>query len=115
MLNSIALRRSLPQLLKTDNGCEFTRKMLDRWVDDRGIRINFSRQGRPTDNATVESFNGRLQQECLNENGFMSLEDARSKIKAWRVHYNQCPTILGWMTPFEFAEKSSGCQNMQPE
>lgn len=82
MLHSIALRRSLPQLLKTDNGCEFTSKMLDRWVDERGIRLNFSHRGTPTGNATVESFNGRLRQECLNENGVMSLEDARSKIKS---------------------------------
>jgi len=96
MLHSIALRLSLPQLLKTDNCCEFIRKMLDRWVDERGIRLNFSRRGTPTDNATVESFNGRLRQECLNENGFISLEDARSKIKAWRVHYNQRPPILCW-------------------
>lgn len=51
--------------------------MLDRWVYERGIRIDFSRPGTPTDNATVESFNGRLRQECLNENWFMSMEDAR--------------------------------------
>ncbi|SQC91426.1 Integrase core domain [Cedecea neteri] len=71
---------------------EFAGKMLDRWVYERGIRIDFSRPGKPTDNATVESFNGRLRQECLNENWFMSLEDARCKIEAWRIHYNQrCP------------------------
>ena len=70
----------------------------------------------PTDNATVESFNGRLRQECLNENWFMSLEDAQCKIEAWRIHYNQrgSHSALGWMTPSEFAEKSAGCQNMQP-
>lgn len=89
MLNSIAFRRPLPQLLKTDNGSEFAGKMLDKWVYERGIRIDFSRPGTPTDNATVESFNGRLRQECLNKNWFMSLEDARCKIEAWRIHYNQ--------------------------
>lgn len=59
------------------------------------------------DNAKVESFNGRLRQECLNENGFMSLEDARCKIEAWRKHYNQSRShsAPGWMTPSEFAEK----------
>lgn len=82
MLNTIALRRPLPQLLKTDNGSEFAGKMLDKWVYEREIRIDFSRPGTPTDNATVESFNGRLRQECLNENWFMSLEDARCKIEA---------------------------------
>lgn len=116
MLNSIALRRPLPQLLKTDNGSEFAGIMLDKWVYERGIRIDFSRPGTPTDNATVESFNGRLRQECLNENWFMSLEDARCKIEAWRIHYNQRRphSALGWMTPSEFAEKSVDCQNMQP-
>jgi len=116
MLNSIALRRPLPQLLKTDNGSEFAGKMLGRWGYERGIRIDFSRPGTPTDNATVESFNGRLRQECLKENWFMSLEDARCKIEAWRILYNQrCPHFaLGWMTPSEFAEKFAGCQNTQP-
>lgn len=68
MLNTIALRRPLPQLLKTDNGSEFAGKMLDKWVYERGIRIDFSRPGTPTDNATVEPFNGLLRQECLNAN-----------------------------------------------
>ncbi|HCT5581748.1 TPA: IS3 family transposase [Enterobacter kobei] len=116
MLNTIALRRPLPELLKTDNGSEFAGKMLDKWVYERGIRIDFSRPGTPTDNATVESFNGRMRQGCLNENWFMCLENARCKIEAWRIHYNQkCPhSALGWMTLSEFAEKSTGCQNMQP-
>ena len=107
MLNSIALRRPFPQLLKADNGSEFAGKMLDRWVYERGIRIDFSRPGTPTDNVTVESFKGRLRQECLNENWFMSLEDARCKIEVWRIHYNQSRphSALGWMTPSEFAEK----------
>ena len=100
MLNSIALRRPIPQLLKTDNSSEFAGKMLDRWGYERGIRIDFSRTGTPTDNATVESFKGRLRQECLNENWFMSLGDARCKIEAWRIHYNQRRphSTLGWMT-----------------
>ncbi|HHV9133410.1 TPA: integrase core domain-containing protein [Escherichia coli] len=116
MLDTIALRRPLPQLLKTDNGSEFAGKMLDKWVYERDIRIDFSRPGTPTDNATVESFNGRLRQECLNENWFMSKEDARCKIEVWRIHYNQSRphSALGWMTPCEFAEKSAGCQNKQP-
>ncbi|MEL5602078.1 integrase core domain-containing protein, partial [Serratia nevei] len=68
---------SLTTIAETDNGSEFAGKMLDKWVYERGIHIDFSRPGTPTDNATVESFNGRLRQECLNENWFMSLEDAR--------------------------------------
>ncbi len=105
MMNNIALRRPLPQWLKTDNGSEFAGKMLDRWVYERGLRIDFSPPGTPTDNATVESFNGRLRQECLNVNWFMSLEDAWCKIEAWRIHYNQSRphSALGWMTPSKFA------------
>lgn len=68
MPNNIAPRRPLPQLLNTDNDSEFAGKMLGKWVYERGIRIGFSRPGTPTDNATVELFNGRLQQEFLNEN-----------------------------------------------
>ena len=64
------------------NGSEFAGKMLDRWVYERGIRIDFSRPGTPTDNAMLESFNGRLRQECLNENWFVPLENARCKIEA---------------------------------
>ncbi|ECA4813001.1 IS3 family transposase [Salmonella enterica subsp. enterica serovar Rubislaw] len=114
MLNTIALRRPLPQLLKTDNGSEFAGKMLDKWVYERGIRIDSLRPGTPAVNSTVESFNGRLRQECLNENWFMSLEGARCKIEAWRVHYNQQRphSALGWMTLSESAEKSAGCQNI---
>lgn len=105
MLDSIALKRPLPQLLKTDKGSEFAGKMLDKWVYERDIRIDFSCPGAPTDNATVESLTGRLRQECLNENWFMSLEAARCKIDACRIHYNQSSLILGWMTSSEFAEK----------
>ena len=77
-------------------------------------RRRFSRPGTPMDNATVESFNDRLRQECLNENWFKSLEDARCKIEAWRIHYNQrrLHSALGWITPSEFTEKSAGWQNM---
>ncbi|KFD24888.1 transposase [Yokenella regensburgei ATCC 49455] len=117
MLNSIALKRPFPQLLKTDKGSEFAGKMLDKWVYERGNRIDFSRPGTPTGNATLESFKGRLRHACLNENGFMSLEDSRCKIEAWRIHYNQKRphSALGWMTQSKFAEKSAGCQNMLPD
>ncbi|WP_411706441.1 integrase core domain-containing protein [Edaphovirga cremea] len=78
--------------------------------------MDSSRTGKPTDNVKLESFNGRLRQVWLNENWFMSLEDARCKIEAWRLHYNQRHphSALGWMTPSEFAQKSASCQNMQP-
>jgi putative transposase len=75
--------------IKTDNGSEFISKAMDKWAYERGVELDFSRPGEPTDNAMVESFNGRLRQECLNEHWFMSLHDARTKIEAWRRFYNE--------------------------
>lgn len=88
MMNNIVVRRPLAQLQKTDKSYEFTGKMPDKWVYERDIRTDFSRPVTHRDNATVESFNGRLRQEYLNENGFMSMVDAECKIETWRIHYN---------------------------
>ena len=62
---------------------------MDKWAYERGVELDFSRPGKPTDNAMVESFNGRLRQDCLNEHWFMSQQDAQDKIEASRGHYNQ--------------------------
>lgn len=70
--------------------------MLDKWVYERDIRIDFLRPGTPTDNATVESFNSRLRQECLNENWFMSMEDARCKIETGAYAITRVVPILRW-------------------
>ena len=84
-------------------GPEFISKVLDRWAYENGVTLDFSRPGEPTDNAFVESFNGRLRDECLNTHWFLSLEDARAKIDAWRRDYNESRphTSLGWLTPIE--------------
>jgi putative transposase len=68
------------------------------------VELYFSRPGKPIDNAKVESFNGRLREECLNAHWFLSLDDARRKIDAWRRYYNEARphTALDWMTPSEF-------------
>lgn len=86
-------------------GPEFISKALNRWAYENGITLDFSRPGRPTDNAYLESFDGRLRDECLNAHWFLSLADARAKIEAWRWDYNECrPHIsLGWLTPVEYA------------
>jgi hypothetical protein len=76
--------RGTSDTIRVDNGPEFASKALDRWVYENGVTLDFSRPGKPTDNALVESFNGRLRDECLNANWFLSLADARSKIEAWR-------------------------------
>ena len=108
VLSSIVLHRGLPQTIKTDNGSEFISKAMDKWAYERGVELDFSRPGKPTDNATVESFNGRLRQECLNEHWFLSLADATAKIEAWRRYYNENRphSALEWATPTEFARRS---------
>jgi putative transposase len=88
-LNRICGERGLPRTIKTDNGSEFISKVMDKWAYERGVELDFSRPGKPTDNARVESFNGRLRQECLNANWFLSLDDAKAKIAAWRTYYNE--------------------------
>ena len=81
-LHRIAQERELPETISVDNGAEFTSKRLDQWAYLNGVQLDFSRPGKPTDNAFIESFNGRFRQECLNENWFLSLEDTREKIEA---------------------------------
>ena len=83
-------------------GARFKR---DAVGDARRVELDFSRPGKPTDNARVESFNGRLRQECLNAHWFLSMEDARDKIAAWRTDYNESRphSALDWATPAEFA------------
>ena len=77
LLDAIVHERGKPQTIKSDNGSEYISKAMDRWAYEQGVELDFSRPGKPTDNAMVESFNGRLRQECLNEHWFMSLEDAK--------------------------------------
>ena len=72
-LTRLAATRSLPKTIRVDNGPEFTSKALDQWAYANGIILDFSRPGKPTDNAFIESFNGSVRAECLNENWFLSL------------------------------------------
>jgi len=105
VLERIVAERGLPKSIRVDNGTEFVSKALDRWAYERGVMLDFSRPGNPTDNAYVESFNGRLREECLNTNWFLSMQDAQGKIEAWRRDYNECRphTALGHVPPAEFA------------
>lgn len=86
-------------------GSEFISKAMDRWAYENGIELDFSRPGKPTDNAKVESFNGRFRSECLNAHWFLSLDDAKRKIEAWRQYYNEVRphSALKWATPAEYA------------
>lgn len=96
--------RELPDHITVDNGPEFISNALDAWAYERGIKLQFSRHGKPVDNAFMESFNGKLRDECLNQNWFMSIDHARRVIEEWRIEYNQerPHRSLGNLTPNEF-------------
>ena len=106
-LEHLKRTRGVPQVIRVDNGPEFISKALDLWAYQEGVRLHFSRPGKPTDNATIESFNGTFRNECLQTHWFLSLEDARSKIETWRIEYNEYRphSSLGYKTPSEFAQE----------
>lgn len=108
VLDKLRVQGRLPQRLRTDNGPGFTGKALDAWAREHGVQLEFTRPGKPTDNGHIESFNGKLRDECLNQNVFLSLADARDTIELWRQDYNrQRPhSSLNWMTPEEFRKKN---------
>jgi putative transposase len=105
VLDSIARFRPLPQTLHTDQGPEFTGRALDQWAYERGIELRLIEAGKPTQNAFVESFNGKFRDECLNEHWFASLAEARAIVAAWRIDYNERRphSALGYWTPAEYA------------
>lgn len=87
-LSRIKLNRPLPQVISVDNGSEFSGKELDQWAFENQVKLHFIRPGKPTENAYIESFNGRLRDECLNANVFYTLDDAKEIIESWRIDYN---------------------------
>jgi len=105
MLDSIKLFRGVPRVIRCDNGPEFVSKVLDRWAYENKVTLDFSRPGKPTDNAFAESFIGSFRDECLNTNWLLSLEDARDKIETWRMDYNEYRphSSLDYKTPDAFA------------
>jgi putative transposase len=105
VLEALKGTRGLPKRIKVDNGPEFISRVLDNWAYFNKVHLDYSRPGRPIDNAWIESFNGSFRDECLNVNWFMSMEDARMKIEAWRKDYNEFRPHSGltYLTPAEFA------------
>ncbi len=93
-----------PRSITVDHGTEFTSRALEDWAYRRGVQLDFIRPGKPQENAFIESFNGRLRDECLNVHQFLSLDDARRKIETWRRDYNEerPHSSLGQLTPREF-------------
>jgi putative transposase len=105
VLDRVAAERGLPEAIVLDNGPEFRGRALAAWSEERGVRLEFIQPGKPVQNAYVETFNGRLRDECLNANWFTSLNDARRKIEEWRQDYNQQRphSSLQYLSPAAFA------------
>lgn len=105
VLECLAEMRGLPKVITVDNGPEFAGRTLDAWADARGVTLHFIRPGKPVENAYIESFNGKFRDECLNENLFTSLFEARHRIELWRLDYNRVRphSSLGGETPERFA------------
>jgi putative transposase len=87
-LEAAAELRGYPKSITVDNGTEFCSKAVDGWAYRKGVTLEFIRPGRPVENGFIESFNGRLRDECLNTHLFWSIEDACEKMETWRVDYN---------------------------
>lgn len=102
-------RSAIPDVIVLDNGPELTSKALDQWVYERGVRLHFIDPGKPQQNGFIESFNGKLRDECLNEHWFLSLADARRIIEDWRIDYNQNRphSSLGNLTPEEYLAENT--------
>ena len=91
-------------------GPEFTSRVVDQWAYENQVALHFIERGKPTQNAFIESFNGKFRDECLNQNWFVDLRHARELIESWRVDYNTVRphSSLGYRTPEEFAA-ANGC------
>jgi len=107
VLERLAEFRGLPQSVTLDNGPEFISKALDEWAYRQQLQLRFIEPGKPTQNAYVESFNGKFRDECLNEHWFLSIRHAREVIATWRQEYNEerPHSSLDDQTPKEFAER----------
>ena len=92
-----------PKTIPVDNGSEFISRDMDLWAYQRGVTLDFSRRGKPTDNAFIEAFNSKRRGECLNAHWFMSLADAREKLEDWRRHYNEDRphSAIGYNVPID--------------
>ena len=106
-LAQVCEQRGQPETIVIDNGPEFAGQVLDAWAYQHGIQLQFIRPGKPTENAYIESFNGKFRDECLNQHWFLDLEDARHIIAAWRDDYNHTRphSALGNQPPAVFAER----------
>lgn len=104
VLDRLKLTCGLPKVIHCDNGSEFISKAVDDWAHRNNVKLDFSRPAKPTDNPFIESFNGKLRQECLDQHWFGDLEEAKVVIESWRKEYNQerPHRSLQGQTPLEF-------------
>jgi putative transposase len=109
-LDEVIASRGAPQSITVDNGTEFASKAMDVWAYTHGVHLDFIRPGRPVENGYIESFNGKLRDECLNVEVFFTLADARRKLGLWQHDYNhhRPHSALADRTPAEFAAVCSG-------
>lgn len=107
VMDRLALSRGLPKVIRSDNGKEFCGKAMVTWAHARGVQLRLIEPGKPNQNAYIESFNGRLRDECLNEHWFPSLLHARAEIERWRREYNEerPKKALGGLTPAAYAKQ----------
>jgi putative transposase len=108
VLDRLARTVGLPRAIRVDQGTEFVSRDLDLWAYHRSVTLDFSRPGKPTDNAFIESFNGKFRAECLNAHWFMSLDDAQRKCEDWRRDYNEerPHSAIGNKCPIELTDRS---------
>ena len=114
-LDWLVLTRGKPEAITVDNGPEFAGIVLDRWAYKNQVKLDFIRPGKPVENAYIESFNGKLRHECLNQHYFKTLEEARNKIEDWRMWYNEFrphQTLEG-LTPARFIKQWQDKNNNQ--
>lgn len=106
-LEAVIADRGQPVRLSLDNGTEFRSRAFDAWAADRHIELCFIQPGKPIQNSHIESFNGRLRDECLNQHWFLSLRDAQFHIERWRREYNtdRPHRAFSPLTPSEFAQQ----------
>ncbi len=105
VLDRLREMRGTPAAIQVDYGTEFTSRVVDQWAYQNQVALHFIERGKPTQNALIESFNGKFRDECLNQNWFVDLRDAQEVIEAWRVDFNTVRphSSLGYLTPEEFA------------
>lgn len=117
ILTRLVEERNRPEYIHCDNGSEFTSKIMDQWAWLNNVQLAFSKPGKPTDNAYIESFNGRVRQECLNQHWFSNLDEVQACLNVWKADYNlvRPHSSLGYLSPREYASASQEkCKPVKP-